>query len=207
MIVAVDGPAASGKGSIAKAIANEYGLPHLDTGLLYRAVGVAMRRADCPFDDSTRAAELARTMPDDLLEDDALRTRSAGADASVVSAHPAVREALLFRQKSFARQDGGAVLDGRDIGTVIAPGATIKLYVTATVEERAKRRARELNSRGEAVEFVDVLADLKARDERDSGRAAAPLTIAKDAFVLDTTTLGLEASIAAALEAVHRALD
>ncbi len=201
VIIAVDGPAASGKGTIARALARHYGLPHLDTGLLYRAVGVAMRRADLDPADADAAADIAGRFPDDLLQDADLRSRDAGNLASIVSAHPGVRAALLARQRSFAARSGGAVLDGRDIGTVIAPNADAKLYVTADVRERARRRARELAG----VDVAVIEADLIARDERDTARAAAPLAIASDAFVLDTTCLGVEEAIDAALKAVEAA--
>ena len=174
MIIAVDGPAASGKGTIARALAAHFGLPHLDTGLLYRAVGLAVLRhgGDPAHEiDALRACDFS----DAMLHDPEIRSEAASRAASVVSAHSAVRTKLLERQRAFARQPGGAVLDGRDIGTVIAPGADAKLYVTATPYVRAQRRYDEL-VRGDAhVNFAHVLADIESRDARDSGRAAAPL--------------------------------
>ena len=198
MIIAVDGPAASGKGTIARALARHYRLPHLDTGLLYRAVGVSVIRAG--GDPADPAAALAACIfADGLLIDPALRTEEAGRAASLASAYPAVRDALFQRQRAFAAQPGGAVLDGRDIGTVIAPDADAKLFVTATPQVRAQRRHAELNAAGRAVSFDEVLADIRARDDRDSGRAAAPLVRAGDADLLDTSDLGID-------EAVQRAI-
>ncbi|MHB9881284.1 (d)CMP kinase [Pacificimonas sp. ICDLI1SI03] len=206
LIIAVDGPAASGKGTIAKALARHYSLPHLDTGALYRAVAVAVIADGCDPANAGRAAALAENFPDSLLADPQLRSRQAGALASVVSAHPEVRAALLQRQRHFAVQPGGAVLDGRDVGTVIAPDATAKLFVTADVAERARRRTLELTGRGEPSDQAAILADLKARDARDSSRASAPLKVAPDAVVIDTTALGIEEAIAAAIAAVDRAI-
>ncbi len=206
MIIAVDGPAASGKGTIAKALAKHYGLPHLDTGLLYRAVGENVRRlelnpeieadavAACDFDDS-------------LLADPALRGDEVGKLASIVSAHPLVRAALLHRQKRFARQPGGAVLDGRDIGTVIAPDADAKLFVRATPTIRAKRRHAELRMRGSTVSLDRVLSDIRARDLRDTMRATAPMVPAADAALLDTSFLSIEASIQRAIAIVEAKLQ
>uniref|UniRef100_UPI0025D14570 (d)CMP kinase n=1 Tax=Phenylobacterium sp. TaxID=1871053 RepID=UPI0025D14570 len=191
-IVAVDGPAASGKGTIANRLGHDLGLPVLDTGLLYRAVGVLMDRARLSLDDEGAAAAAAATLSADLLNDPALRTRAAGELASRVAVHPRVRDALLDFQRTFARQDGGAVLDGRDIGTVICPEAPAKLYVTATAEVRAERRWKQLKGQGEDVAFDDVLADIRRRDERDGGRAAAPMTRAVDANLLDTTEMTIE---------------
>ncbi|TZG27959.1 (d)CMP kinase [Sphingomonas montanisoli] len=202
MIIAVDGPAASGKGTIAKALAKHYGLPHLDTGLLYRAVGVSVTRAD---GDPGDAADALRGCAFDpaLLDDPALKTEAAGKAASIVSAHPQVREALLERQRDFAMQDGGAVLDGRDIGTVIAPQAPAKLFVTASSEVRAQRRFRELDAMEQGVSFDSVLADILARDERDSGRSAAPLRQADDADLLDTSDLSIDAAVQRAISLVE----
>jgi cytidylate kinase len=201
MIIAVDGPAASGKGTIAKALARHYGLPHLDTGLLYRAVGVEVRRAGGEPDDSADALR-ACDFPDALLADPALRTEEAGKAASLVSVHLQVREALLERQRAFARQPGGAVLDGRDIGTVIAPEADAKLFVTASAEVRAGRRWREMQANGASATYEDVLADIRARDERDTQRAAAPLRRADDADLLDTSDLGIDAAVQRAIALV-----
>ena len=202
MIIAVDGPAASGKGTIAKALARHYGLPHLDTGLLYRAVALTVQRME--LDPAIEADAVAACNFDEgLLDDPALRQDTIGQLASIVSAHPLVRAALLQRQKRFARQPGGAVLDGRDIGTVIAPDADAKLFVKATPQVRAQRRHRELQSHGSDVSFDKVLADIRARDARDSARSTAPLTMAADAALLDTSALTIEASVAKAIALVE----
>ena len=202
MIIAVDGPAASGKGTIAKALARHYHLPHLDTGLLYRAVAATVRRME--LDPEKEADAVAACDFDDLtLADPALRDDDVGQLASVVSAHPLVRAALLQRQKRFAHQEGGAVLDGRDIGTVIAPDAQAKLFVRATPTIRAQRRHTELKNRGSAVSFDQVLTDIRARDERDSSRSAAPLIPAADAALLDTSFLSIEAAVAKAIALVE----
>ena len=207
MIIAIDGPAASGKGTLARRLAVHYGLPHLDTGLLYRGVGRAMLERGLPLDDVAAAADVASELDLESLDPEALRTGPVGAAASVVAAHPAVRQALIALQRAFAAQPGGAVLDGRDIGTVIAPEAPAKLFVTASAEERARRRFRELVGRGELADTPDglagVLADIRQRDARDSGRAAAPLKVADDAVTIDTTTLDIEEAFAAALAAVE----
>ena len=198
MIIAVDGPTASGKGTIAKALAAHFGLPHLDTGLLYRAVGrqVALNGGN-PDDPADALA--ACTFPDSLLDDPELRSEATGGMASRVSVHPAVRQALFDRQRAFALQPGGAVLDGRDIGTVIAPEAEVKLFVVASVPARAERRFREMQAQGRAVVLADIAADLAARDERDRTRAEAPLVAAADAVLLDTSDLGRDEAIAAAI--------
>jgi cytidylate kinase len=202
MIIAVDGPAASGKGTIAKALARHYHLPHLDTGLLYRAVAATVRRME--LDPEKEADAVAACDFDDLtLADPGLRDDDIGQLASVVSAHPLVRAALLQRQKRFAHQEGGAVLDGRDIGTVIAPDAQAKLFVRATPTIRAQRRHTELKNRGSAVSFDQVLADIRARDERDSSRSTAPLIPAADAALLDTSFLSIDASVAKAIALVE----
>jgi len=202
MIIAVDGPAASGKGTIAKALARHYHLPHLDTGLLYRAVAATVRRME--LDPEKEADAVAACDFDDLtLADPALRDDDVGQLASVVSAHPLVRAALLQRQKRFAHQEGGAVLDGRDIGTVIAPDAQAKLFVRATPTIRAQRRHTELKNRGSAVSFDQVLTDIRARDERDSSRSTAPLIPAADAALLDTSFLSIEAAVAKAIALVE----
>ncbi len=198
MIIAVDGPTASGKGTIAKALAAHFGLPHLDTGLLYRAVG-----RQCALDggnpDDPSDALKACTFPDSLLNDPELRSEESGGLASRVSVHPGVRQALYERQRGFALQSGGAVLDGRDIGTVIAPEAEVKLFVVASVPARAERRFREMQAAGRAVSLAEISADLEARDKRDRERAEAPLTAAPDAVLLDTSDLNREAAIAAAI--------
>ncbi|MBW6523551.1 cytidylate kinase [Sphingomonas sp. RHCKR47] len=202
MIIAVDGPAASGKGTIAKALARHYHLPHLDTGLLYRAVAATVRRMEL---DPTKEADAvaACDFDDRTLADPGLRDDDVGQLASIVSAHPLVRAALLQRQKRFAHQEGGAVLDGRDIGTVIAPDARAKLFVRATPTIRAQRRHNELRNRGSTVTYDQVLADIRARDERDSSRSAAPLVPAADAALLDTSFLSIDASIAKAIALVE----
>ncbi len=205
MIIAVDGPTASGKGTIARALAAHYGLPHLDTGLLYRAVGRQVF-LDGGDPDDPGDALAACTFPDALLADPELRSETTGGLASRVSVHAAVREALYERQRSFALQPGGAVLDGRDIGTVIAPDADVKLYVTASVEARALRRWKEMQERGKDSPLATIEADLRRRDERDSTRAEAPLRAAEDAVVLDTSNLGPAEAVAAAIALVERRL-
>ena len=205
MIIAVDGPAASGKGTIARALARHYHLPHLDTGLLYRAVAATL--LDHELDPEIEADAVASCTFDDLLlGDDRLKDDLIGKTASIVSAHPLVRSALLQRQKRFAAQPSGAVLDGRDIGTVIVPGAEAKLFVKATPTIRAQRRHAELRARGSQTSFDRVLADIRARDERDSSRSVAPLRAADDAVVLDTSFLSIEASVQRAVEIVDTAI-
>jgi CMP/dCMP kinase len=204
MIIAVDGPTASGKGTIAKALAAHFGLPHLDTGLLYRAVGRQVALAG--GDPDVEADALAACCFDDaLLTDPALRTEETGGLASRVSIHPKVRAALLERQVAFARQPGGAVLDGRDIGTVIAPDANAKLFVIASVEARAARRCAEMQMRCGAADLAAITADLAARDARDSGRSTAPLVAAPDAVLLDTSELTAAEAIAHAIAIVNAA--
>ncbi|API60522.1 cytidylate kinase [Tardibacter chloracetimidivorans] len=202
MIIAVDGPAASGKGTIARALARHYGLPHLDTGLLYRAVGVAVMRAGGDPADPAQALAVC-DFPAEMLADPALRSEEAGRAASIVSVHEAVRDALFARQRAFARQPGGAVLDGRDIGTVIAPDADAKLFVTASPAARAARRHAELQAGGGTRSLEAVLGDIYARDARDSNRAAAPLVQADDADLLDTTELGITAAVQRAIALVE----
>jgi CMP/dCMP kinase len=203
MIIAVDGPAASGKGTIARALARHYSLPHLDTGLLYRAVAATILREE--LDPEREADAVASCGFDDLLlADEYLRTDEVGKVASIVSAHPLVRAALLQRQKRFALQPGGAILDGRDIGTVIAPRATAKLFVKATPTIRAQRRHAELRKNGVMVSLDRVLADIRARDERDMKRNEAPLIAAPDAAVLDTSFLSVEAAVQKAVELVEQ---
>lgn len=204
MIIAVDGPTASGKGTIAKALSEHFGLPHLDTGLLYRAVGRQVALVGGNPDDASDALR-ATGFPDGLLEDPELRTEEAGGLASRVSVHPAVRQALFDRQRTFALQPGGAVLDGRDIGTVIAPDAEAKLFITASVSARAQRRFREMHERGVPVTLLEIEDDLRRRDERDSNRATAPLVPAPDAMIIDTSSLNREEAIAAAIAAVEEA--
>ncbi len=198
MIVAVDGPTASGKGTIAKALAAHFGLPHLDTGLLYRAVGrqVALNGGN---PDREADALAACDFPDHLMADPELRSETTGGLASRVSVHPAVRDALFGLQRAFATQAGGAVLDGRDIGTVIAPEAAVKLFVTASVAARAERRFLEMKAQGRNARLAEIAADLEARDYRDASRATAPLLAAEDAVVLDTSLLGRDEAIARAI--------
>ena len=206
MIIAVDGPAASGKGTIARALARHFGVPHMDTGLLYRAVALNLLRwGGDPESEfaAVRACDLSQT---DFADPD-LKSEATGAIASRISAYPLVREALVERQRSFATQPGGAVLDGRDIGTVIAPDADAKLFVTASPEVRARRRLEELRRIGLSVHYEDVLLDIQARDARDSARSAAPLQKAADAALLDTSELGVEAAIAAAISLVRERIS
>jgi cytidylate kinase len=195
LVIAVAGPAASGKGTIARALAAHYGLPHLDTGLLYRAVGLGVARSGFDVADAAAAARVAGALPDPLPDDPDLRSERASELASIASAHARVRDLLLARQRAFAARPGGAVIDGRDIGTVIAPDATVKLFVTASPEVRAGRRWRETGG-----DYARVLTAIRERDARDAGRAAAPLRQAEDAALLDTSDLGIE-------EAVRRALS
>ncbi len=202
-IIAVDGPLASGKGTIARALAARFALPHLDTGTLYRAVAVAVLDAGIPPEDASAAEAAARTLDVDAIDEARIRTAGAGAAASVVSAHPGVRAALLKLQRDFAHQPGGAVLDGRDIGTVIAPDADVKLFVTASEETRAWRRHTELTSRGEQWSLDDILGQLRQRDARDAARADAPMIKADDAIELDTTEMSIEDAIKAAVIAVE----
>ncbi|MFM9828488.1 MAG: (d)CMP kinase [Sphingomonas sp.] len=202
MIIAVDGPAASGKGTIARALATHYRLPHLDTGLLYRAVAYTV--LDLELNPEIEADCVAACDFDDLLlHNPALRSDDIGKAASVCSAHPLVRAALLRRQRRFAQQDGGAVLDGRDIGSVIAPDADVKLFVKATPQIRARRRHAELREAGAAMSLDRVLADIRARDARDSQRAISPLVLVADAALLDTSFLSIDASIQRAIELVE----
>ncbi len=205
ILIAVDGPGASGKGTIARALAARFKRPHMDTGLLYRAVALNLWRwgGDLGSEfEALRACDVAAVDP----EDPELRSEPVSSIASRVSAYPSVRAALLDRQRQFAQQPGGAVLDGRDIGTVVAPEADAKLYVTASAEVRAQRRVRELLERGLPAHYDDVLTDIRARDARDSTREAAPLRQAEDADLLDTTDLDVEQAIAAAIRLVEQRL-
>jgi cytidylate kinase len=206
MIIAVDGPTASGKGTIARALAAHFGVPHLDTGLLYRAVGLTVARADGD-PDCEGDALAACAFPDNLLTDPDLRLETTGGLASRVSVHPLVRAALLERQRDFASQPGGAVLDGRDIGTVIAPQADAKLFVVASADARARRRLAELAARGVAGDLAALTADIAARDARDSARSAAPLTRADDADLLDTSDLSIEVGVQRAIALVEARLS
>lgn len=204
-VITVDGPAASGKGTIAAGLGRLYGLPVLDSGLLYRAVGVLLGQAGGDLADAAAAAAVARNLRPDDLGNEAFRTRGAGEAASRVAVHPQVRQVLLVLQRDFAAQPGGAVLDGRDMGTVICPDARAKLYVTARPEVRAERRWRQLTSQGEAVSLEEVLADIRVRDERDAGRAAAPMAPAPDAVLLDTSEMTIDQAADAARRIVEAA--
>lgn len=204
-VIAVDGPAASGKGTIARALARHFQLPHMDTGLLYRAVALNLwrwGRGGANEFEALRACDEIKPDP----EDPELRSEPVSRIASAISAFASVRSALLKRQQDFARQEGGAVLDGRDIGTVIAPNADVKLFVTASPEVRAERRLKELDARGMHAHFDDVLADIRARDRRDSTREVAPLKPAADAIQLDTSDLDVDAAIAEAIRLVSERL-
>jgi CMP/dCMP kinase len=205
MIIAIDGPAASGKGTIARRLAAHFGLPHLDTGLLYRATARVLLDQGSKLDDIENAVSAARGLALLDFEEDRLRGREMGEAASVVAAIPQVRAALIDMQRAFAARPQGAVLDGRDIGTVIAPDADVKIFVTASPEIRAQRRSLELRGRGEKVDYPAILEDIKKRDRRDSERADAPLMPADDATILDTTDLNVEGAFAAALDIVGRA--
>lgn len=205
MIIAIDGPAASGKGTLAKRLAVHYGLRHLDTGLLYRGVAKAMLDAGHALADVPRAVAAAERLDPARLDERVLKSHALAGAASAVSAIPQVREALLALQRGFAAAPPGAVLDGRDIGTVICPDADVKIFVTATPEIRARRRAAEMRAAGLAAEDGEVLAEIQRRDERDSTRSAAPLRRAADAVVLDTTDLDIEAAAKAAIAIVEQA--
>ncbi len=196
--VAIDGPAASGKGTISRAVAAQFGLGHLDTGLLYRAVGARML-------DGMDPVEAAETLNPEEIDEDALRTPDVAQAASKVAAIAQVRAALVDVQRAFARRAGGAVLDGRDIGTVICPEAEVKLFVTASAEVRAERRWKELAAKGHRVAYEEVLADVRERDARDAGRSDAPMKRAEDAVLLDTSTLSIEEAVARACAAVEAA--
>lgn len=203
MIIAIDGPAASGKGTLAKRIAAHFGFHHLDTGLLYRGVARAVLDLGQSLQDEDTATAIARALDFSKLDEARLRGAEAGEAASVISIYAGVRQALLEGQRAFAKKAPGAVLDGRDIGTVICPDADAKLFITASPEERAKRRFLELSGNGSPITYDDVLADIKKRDERDQNRASAPLKMAADAALLDTTKLDREAAFVAALKLVE----
>lgn len=203
MIIAIDGPAASGKGTLGKKLAAHYGLRHLDTGLLYRAVAKSLLDAGRQPDDVAAAVAAAKALDPTALEEATLKTPAMGEMASIVSAIAEVRSALVALQRDFAAKAPGAVLDGRDIGTVICPDADIKIYVTASPEVRARRRAVEYRAQGRQIEDSVVLADIVKRDQRDQNRAAAPLKQAPDAHLLDTTHLDIDAAIRAAIDIVE----
>lgn len=204
MIIAIDGPAASGKGTLAKRIAAHFGYQCLDTGLLYRAVARDLLATGQSLEDDKAAAWTARSLDPKTLDDPGLRLPGVGEAASVVARIPAVRAALLAFQRDFAAQEPGAVLDGRDIGTVVCPDADVKLFINANVDVRARRRYEELKKRGEPVTYDGILETIKARDARDAGRADAPMAIAHDALLLDTTDLDIEAAFDAAVGLIKR---
>lgn len=203
MIIAIDGPAASGKGTLGKKLAAHYGLRHLDTGLIYRAVAKALIDTGRLPDDIAAAVDAAHALDPTRFDEKVLKSHAVGEAASVVSAIPEVRAALLAFQQDFADKPPGAVLDGRDIGTVICPGADVKIFVTATPEVRARRRALEYQAVGQAIDEAAVLADIKKRDDRDFNRSAAPLKQAPDAHLLDTTDMDISTVIRAAIDIVE----
>jgi cytidylate kinase len=204
MIIAIDGPAASGKGTLGKRLAAHFGLRHLDTGLLYRAVAKALLDAGRPLDDRAHAVAAAKALDPARFDEQALKGHAIGEAASIVSAIPEVREALLAFQRDFAAKPPGAVLDGRDIGTVICPDADMKIFVIAAPQERARRRAAELKAAGQPADEASILEDIKRRDERDRSRSVAPLVPAPDAYELDTTHLDVNAAVAAAIDLVEK---
>ena len=205
LVIAVDGPAASGKGTIARALGRHFGLPHMDTGALYRAVALSLFRFGGDPGNAFEAARAAHDLDKIDPTDEELRSEVVGGIASRIAAYPEVRAALLDKQRAFAAQPDGAVLDGRDVGTVIAPDATVKLYVTASAEVRAARRLKELERRGMPAHHDEVLADIRARDDRDAHRAAAPLARAEDAILLDTSDLTAAEAISEAICLVESA--
>ena len=203
VIIAIDGPAAAGKGTLAARLAAHFGLPYLDTGLLYRAVGKRVADAGLDPDDAVAAARMAAALQPAELDDPALRGHGAGEIASRIAVHAEVRRALLAFQRDFARRPGGAVLDGRDIGTAIVPDADVKIFVTASAEVRARRRTDELVAKGRDISYERILDEIMARDDRDAGRVSAPLAVAPDAVVLDTTALDPDAAFARAVAIVE----
>jgi len=203
MIIAIDGPAASGKGTLAKRLAQHYGYRHLDTGVIYRAVAHALMCAGADLSNETLAVAAAHALDPKTFDDPVLKSQKVGEGASVVSAIPRVREVLIDFQQQFAASQPGAVLDGRDIGTVICPQADVKIFVVADPKIRAHRRTLEARGRGEEADEATILADILARDERDSNRAAAPLKQAADAYLLDNTNLDIEAGVRAAIDIVE----
>lgn len=207
LVIAVDGPAAAGKGTLSRLLARHYGLNHLDTGLTYRATAKALIDRGLPLDDEDMAADIARALDLGHLDRSVLSAHDIGEAASKVAVMPKVRRALVEAQRGFALAPPGAVLDGRDIGTVVCPDALIKFYVTASPEMRAKRRYDEMISKGESADLAVILADIEKRDARDTGRADSPLRPASDAHLLDTTEMGIEAAFEAARLLVDRALE
>ncbi|MCL6708695.1 (d)CMP kinase [Pseudomonas sp. R2.Fl] len=205
-VIAIDGPAAAGKGTLSRRIAEEYGFHHLDTGLTYRATAKALLDAGLPLDDEAVAADMARRLDLSGLDRDVLSAHEIGEAASKVAVMPLVRRALVEAQRAFSARLPGAVLDGRDIGTVVCPGASVKLYVTASPEVRARRRYDEIVARGEQADFDTIFADVKKRDERDMGRADSPLKPAQDAHLLDTSEMSIEAAFEAARGIIDAAL-
>ena len=206
MIIAIDGTLASGKGTIARRLAGWYGLPYMDTGRLYRAAGVAALKQGVDFSDAGALARVAEALDLNDFEEDELRTAEAGQAASKVAAVPQVRAALLELQRSFANQPGGAILDGRDIGTVVCPNADVKIWVDASVEVRAKRRWQELRNKGEDLSLDRMVAELRERDQRDASRKTAPMTAAADAVLIDTNDLSIDAAVDKARAAVDAVL-
>ena len=206
MIIAFDGPAASGKGTVARRVAVHYGLPYLDTGALYRAVALEMMDNGKDLRDEAVASGCARGLSENTLGDERIRDQGVGAAASIVAGHSLVRSALLEYQRDFSKNERGAVLDGRDIGTVVCPDADVKLFVTASLEERAKRRFNEYKIKGYDVEFAGILEDIRRRDERDMSRSEAPLRQAEDSHLLDTTNLDIEATFEAAVKLIDIAI-
>ena len=204
-IIAIDGPAASGKGTLARKLAEACNLPHLDTGLTYRAVARALLQGDKPLDNEALAVKAARSVELGALDRDILSDHEIGNAASKVAAMPQVRIALVELQRNFANSPPGAVLDGRDIGTVVCPDAQVKLYVTASAEVRARRRWNEMQLQGKQVEFSEIFQDIKARDERDMGRTDSPLKPAEDAHLIDTSQMDIEAAFVHALSLVKQA--
>ncbi len=203
MIIAIDGPAASGKGTLGRRLAAHYGLRHLDTGVIYRAVAHTLISRGADLQDEAAAVSAALALDPGTFDDPALKSHQVGSAASIVSAIPAVRTALIEFQRQFASQPPGAVLDGRDIGTVICPDADVKIFVVADPNVRARRRTLEVRSRGEAADEATILADILARDERDQNRAVAPLRPAKDAYLLDNSHLDIEGGVRAAIDIVE----
>lgn len=207
MIIAIDGPAASGKGTLARKLATHFNLPHLDTGLTFRAVAHALLEAGAPLDDEEQAAAAARALDLGALDRSVLADHAIGEAASKVAVMPTVRTALLEAQRAFADQPGGAILDGRDIGTVVCPAADVKLFVTASAQVRAQRRTDEILQRGETADYQQILADVQKRDDRDRNRAVAPLIPAEDAHLLDTSKLDIESAFQQAVDIVGKSLS